>query len=107
MHAKLQDTVGIHDHSAVVARHSAFGGSFTDLAELEPGDFILITTTQGQTVYETTEVHEGVRLLSDDQGSGPPRLGVLNSPRDFPSTMSIRTAREPIAGLTSCARRAR
>ena len=59
-------------NSAVVARHSAFGGSFTDLAELEPGDFILITTTQGQTVYETTEVHEDVRLLSDDQGSGPP-----------------------------------
>lgn len=59
-------------NSAVVARHTSFGATFTDLAGLEPGDLILVTTTQGQTVYETTEVRRDVRLRGEDDGSGPP-----------------------------------
>jgi sortase A len=43
-------------NSAVVARRSAFGGPFRTLGQLEPGDEILVTTIQGQTIYEVTEV---------------------------------------------------
>lgn len=43
-------------NSAVVARRSAFGGPFRTLGQLEPGDEILVTTIQGQTIYEVAEV---------------------------------------------------
>jgi sortase A len=43
-------------NSAVVARRSAFGGPFRTLGQLEPGDEILVTTVQGQTIYEVAEV---------------------------------------------------
>jgi sortase A len=43
-------------NSAIVGRRSAFGGPFRTLGELRPGDPILVTTIQGQTVYEVVEV---------------------------------------------------
>jgi sortase A len=43
-------------NSAIVARRSAFGGPFRRLGRLERGDEILVTTTQGQTIYEVTTV---------------------------------------------------
>jgi sortase A len=51
-------------NSAVVARRSAFGGPFRTLGQLEPGDEVLITTIQGQTIYEVAEVR------SDDVADG-------------------------------------
>jgi sortase A len=43
-------------NSAIVARRSAFGGVFRQLDHLERGDEILVTTTQGQSVYDVTTV---------------------------------------------------
>jgi sortase A len=43
-------------NSAIVARRSAFGGPFRRLGRLERGDEILVTTTQGQTIYVVTTV---------------------------------------------------
>ena len=43
-------------NSAIVARRTAFGGPFRRIGRLERGDRILVTTTQGQTVYVVTTV---------------------------------------------------
>lgn len=43
-------------NSAIVGRRSAFGGAFRNIDQLQPGDEILVTTTQGQSVYEVAEV---------------------------------------------------
>jgi sortase A len=45
-------------NSAVVARRSAFGASFSDLGSLDDGDRILVTTSQGRSVYEVSEVRQ-------------------------------------------------
>ncbi len=43
-------------NSAIVGRRTAFGGPFRTLGELDLGDEILVTTSQGQTIYEVVEV---------------------------------------------------
>ncbi len=43
-------------NSAVVGRRSAYGGPFGDLGRLKRGDVIVITSTQGQSVYEVASV---------------------------------------------------
>jgi sortase A len=43
-------------NSAIVGRRTAFGGPFRRIGRLERGDEILVTTTQGQTVYVVTTV---------------------------------------------------
>jgi sortase A len=48
--------LGQPGNAAIVARRNAFGGSFRDLARLHEGDRILVTTTQGETVYAVTSV---------------------------------------------------
>jgi sortase A len=45
-------------NSAVVARRAAFGGSFSGLHDLDRGDEILVTTTQGRSVYRVRTVRE-------------------------------------------------
>jgi sortase A len=68
-------------NSAIVARRSAFGGPFRRLGRLERGDEILVTTTQGQTVYEVT--------------------AVLSAPvADAPATAPVTTTTVPDAATT-------
>ncbi|MGZ4710268.1 MAG: sortase [Acidimicrobiales bacterium] len=43
-------------NSVVLARRAMFGGPFADLTRLQQGDEILVTTTQGQSVYEVDTV---------------------------------------------------
>lgn len=47
-------------NSAVLARRAMFGGPFGDLNRLQTGDEILITTTQGQSVYRVDTVEAKV-----------------------------------------------
>lgn len=65
-------------NSAVVARRSAFGGPFRTLGQLEPGDEILVTTIQGQTIYEVVEVRSdpvadgtGTESVDDESADDP------------------------------------
>jgi sortase A len=51
-------------NSAVVARRSAFGATFSELGNIDEGDRILVTTTQGQSVYEVAAVRRA-RLLDE------------------------------------------
>lgn len=52
-------------NSGIVARRTAFGAPFGDLSRLERGDEILVTTTQGQSIYRVRTVTTG-RDLPDD-----------------------------------------
>ncbi len=61
-------------NSAIVARHAAFGGSFGNLGDLERGDEVLVTTTQGPSVYEITEVR--TVYVSTGTGSTAPSTTV-------------------------------
>lgn len=42
-------------NSALVGRRNLFGGAFGKLADIDPGDRILVTTTQGPSVYVVTQ----------------------------------------------------
>lgn len=48
--------LGQPGNAAIVARRAAFGGSFGRLGAMERGDEILVTTSQGASVYEVTQV---------------------------------------------------
>jgi sortase A len=50
--------LGQPGNSVVVARRNGYGGSFRELAQLHRGDRIVVTTTQGQTVYSVRTVDE-------------------------------------------------
>jgi sortase A len=51
-------------NSVVVGRRSLFGGAFGSLDALEPGDRILVTTVQGQSVYEVE--HAGTHRIVEE-----------------------------------------
>ncbi len=72
-------------NSAVVARRSAFGGPFRTLGQLEPGDEILVTTIQGQTIYEVAEVR------SDSVADGADSTSVDDAPEDPAPDVSTTT----------------
>lgn len=55
-------------NSVVVGRRSLYGGPFGDLADLEEGDQILVTTTQGPSVYEVGHVGQH-RVVEPTAGS--------------------------------------
>lgn len=48
--------LGQPGNAVVVARRTLFGGPFARLASLKSGDEILVTTTQGQTLYRVSDV---------------------------------------------------
>lgn len=51
-------TAGLGDpgNAVVVGRHAAFGGAFGRLGQARPGMRVLVTTSQGQSVYQVTQV---------------------------------------------------
>jgi sortase A len=50
---------GQSGNSAIVGRRAIYGGPFGSITDLHEGDRILVTTTQGQSVYEVKQVHTG------------------------------------------------
>ncbi len=56
--------VGQPGNSAVVGRRSTYGGPFGSLGDLRKGDRILVTTVQGQTVYQVASVHQEIITTS-------------------------------------------
>jgi sortase A len=70
-------------NSAIVARRSAFGGPFRPLGSLEMGDRILVTTTQGQSIYVVTEIR------SDDVADG---AGTRPQPTEADTATTTTTA---------------
>jgi sortase A len=76
--------LGQPGNSVVVARRQAFGGDFAHLSHLHAGDNIVVTTTQGQSVYVVREVHsvkadEALYAPSEDD-----RLTLVTSASSLP-----------------------
>jgi sortase A len=51
-------------NSVVVGRHSAFGGPLGDIGYLQKGNVILVSTTQGQSIYRVERVQQQTILPS-------------------------------------------
>ena len=77
--ARARPGPGQPGNSAIVARRSAFGGPFRPLGSLELGDEILVTTTQGQSIYVVTEVRSDE--VADGAGTGRNRPRPRRRPR--------------------------
>jgi sortase A len=88
-------------NSAIVARNSAFGGVFRKLDDLHRGDRILVTTTQGRSVYEVSEV----RSASVSDASGAPEEETTTTESTTPMSTTTSTsapeASGPVAGTTT------
>jgi sortase A len=87
-------------NSAIVARNSAFGGVFRKLDDLDRGDRILVTTTQGRSVYEVSEV----RSASVSDASRAPEEETTTTESTTPTSttsMSAPEARGTAAGTTT------
>lgn len=65
--------LGQPGNSVIVGRAHGFGGPFGRLDRLRKGDRVLVTTTQGQSVYEVTEVRrDSIRPAPADGGRAEP-----------------------------------
>jgi sortase A len=60
--------IGQPGNSVIVARHAGYGGAFSHLGRLQRGDEIVVTTTQGQSVYKVSDVNH----VSITGGDGSP-----------------------------------
>ena len=87
----------------IVARRSAFGGSFGHLRDLERGDRILITTTQGQTVYRVrvvrqVDVHAGTGTVAPTTTTEAP---TTTAPAKAKQAKTKAKAKKPAATTTT------
>jgi sortase A len=61
--------LGQPGNAAVVGRRSTYGGPFRSIGSLHDGDKILVTTTQGQTVYSVSTVSAMTTVSSSSSAS--------------------------------------
>jgi sortase A len=90
-------------NSAIVARNGAFGGVFRKLDDLRRGDRILVTTTQGRSVYEVSEVRSA--SVSDTPEAAGEETTTTESTTTAATTTSTSApeARGAAAGTTTTA----
>lgn len=72
--------LGQPGNSAVVGRRAMFGGAFGTLADATVGDEVLVTTTQGPSVYRITTVGEQEISTDPISSSGSLSVGSLGAP---------------------------
>ena len=88
--------LGQPGNAAVVGRRSTYGGPFRSLDSLHRGDKILVTTTQGQTVYSVSSVtNETVSSTSSSSSS----LG--SSPSSTTPPVTSKYAPNPLPSLST------
>ncbi len=58
-------------NAVIVGRRTMFGGPFGDLSSVQVGDEIVVTTTQGQTLYQVTDVGTAELTAETSSGSAP------------------------------------
>ncbi len=58
-------------NSVIVGRHTMFGGPFGELSAMKVGDEIVVTTTQGQTLYQVTDVGSAELTAEASPSSAP------------------------------------
>jgi sortase (surface protein transpeptidase) len=97
--------LGQPGNSVVVARRNAYGGSFGDLSSLRTGQKILVTTTQGQSVYsvcaiETRSVHQST---ATDTSAGAGVTCAATKSTKTPSAATTTTAAAATATTATAA----
>jgi hypothetical protein len=75
-------------NSVIVGRRTMFGGTFGDLSSMRIGDEIIVTTTQGQTLYQVTDVG-GSELTPD---ASPITAPVVAAPTTTTTSTTTTTA---------------
>ena len=83
-------------NSVIVGRRTMFGGTFEGLSSIKVGDDIIVTTTQGQTLYQVTDV--GRAELNGDPS--PITAPVVAAPT---TTTTSTTTTVPAADATAAA----
>jgi sortase A len=85
--------LGQPGNSVVVARRNGFGGAFAQLGDLRRGQRMLVTTTQGQSVYKVASVSN--RTIGDSGAAES------SSCSDSTSSAPATTTTSPTASTTS------
>jgi sortase A len=86
--------LGQPGNSVVVARRNGFGGSFANIGALRHGDRVLVTTTQGQSVYAVRTVSQ--RSIGSESGKGSVTTDALYGPsKDDRLTLVTSASRAP------------
>lgn len=88
-HAPGTAGVGQPGNSVVVARRLMFGGPFRHLGELEKGDRMVATTTQGQSEYVVRQVRT-VTIADADPNSATPQANTSGTTSDETSTTPMK-----------------
>ena len=70
----------------VVGRRAAWGGPFASLRTLQPGQLIVTSTTQGQSVYRVTAVRTSALRRRDAGPTDDDRLTLITSASAWPSS---------------------
>jgi len=75
-------------NAVVVGRRTMFGGTFGDLASMTIGDEIIATTTQGQTLYQVTDVGR-VELTEDPSPISAPAVAAPTTTTTSTTTTTV------------------
>ncbi len=85
-------------NAVIVGRRTMFGGTFGDLSSVRVGDDIVVTTTQGQSLYQVTDV--GTAELTDE--ATPTKAPVVGAPTTTTTTTAV-AATEPAPAAETAA----
>jgi sortase A len=80
--------LGQPGNSVVVGRRNGYGGPFADLSTLRKGDRILVTTTQGQSVYSVASVGNRTIVSTSDSSSSASPLPTTSAPTTTSTTVA-------------------
>ena len=80
-------------NSVIVGRRTMFGGTFGDLSKMQIGDEIVVTTTQGQSLYQVTDIGKA-DLTSEAQPTKAPAVAAPTTTTTSTTTTTV-VAAEP------------
>jgi sortase A len=98
--------LGQPGNAAVVGRNKAFGGSFAHLDEIATGDEILVTTTQGPSVYVVDDVRTAAistSAASSDSSSSSDASATTSAPATTTTTAVADASTVPGSTATTSA----
>jgi sortase A len=86
--------LGQPGNAAIVGRRSAFGGVFSGLASLRPGEPIVVTTTEGQSLYVVSQVRSvtlttATVATSPGLGLGQSASATPEAPARIPGSIGV------------------
>ena len=86
-------------NSVIVGRRSLFGGAFTELGAIEVGDRILVTTTQGRSVYEVDHVgtHTIIEPAPGDRAATTTTTSTTTTPPPVEGDPAVASAEDAAA----------